>query len=209
MTLDIRVLELLVSRICHDLVSPVGAVGNGVELLQDMGADGIEDSLPLLEHSAKLASARLQIFRLAYGAGGSEAMVSGKQVYETYKNFLAAEGKVTMQWDLMLECPMDPKTGFFKVLTNVLMLAREALPRGGVVSVLFPEGASSVKVEAAGDHAQLKDSVVQALSGETAIEELDPKTTGPYVAGVFARHFGVDVKATIEEQKVTFELSGF
>ncbi|MSP89576.1 MAG: hypothetical protein EXQ92_12320 [Alphaproteobacteria bacterium] len=69
--MDQRVLELLMSRVCHDLISPVGAVVNGVELIEDGGADMTDDAMALIAKSARQASRRLQFFRMAYGAAGS------------------------------------------------------------------------------------------------------------------------------------------
>ena len=91
-----RASEILISKICHDLVSPVGAVNNGIEFLADMGGadDGLQDGLGLIEHSARQAAGRLQLFRMCYGAGGSDAKVTGKMIYETDSLEEAWNGRV-------------------------------------------------------------------------------------------------------------------
>lgn len=207
MNLDVRVLELLTSRICHDLVSPIGAVGNGVELLTELGSDGVADSLPLLDHAARQASVRLQIFRLAFGAGGSESTVTGKMVYEAFKNYIFADEKLHFRWDLMMECPDESKTGFFKVLTNALLLAKETLPRGGELVVRLPEGTNTMTITTTGAMLLLKPETIAALNGDVAIEDLDSKSIAPYMAGVFARHFGLSLTARADETAITFEMT--
>ena len=70
---ELRILELLASRICHDLISPIGAVGNGLELLEDAGPDMSGDALKLSANCVRKASALLEFFRMAYGTAGSDA----------------------------------------------------------------------------------------------------------------------------------------
>jgi histidine phosphotransferase ChpT len=128
-----RASELLISKICHDLVSPIGAVNNGIEFMAEMGDDGLGDGIGLIEHSAKQASVRLQLFRMCYGAGGSNAMVTGKNIYEAFENYIE-DSKVNLDWDLMNDMPdEDLPPGFLKTLLNMMVFGFESLPKGGVI----------------------------------------------------------------------------
>ena len=93
-----RVLELLASRICHDLVSPVGAVNNGIELMREMDADMADDALDLIESSIGQAAARLKLFRLAYGAAGSEALAGFQDVKATFEGWVSAS-RTSVNWN--------------------------------------------------------------------------------------------------------------
>jgi len=185
--LPVRVVELLCSRICHDLVSPVAAISNGVELLGEMGAEGLEDALGLLGHSARQSSVRLQLFRLCYGAGGSEALISGKMVYEAFLNFIESD-KVKMEWDLLNDVPdEDLNPGFFKVLINLMIFARECVIRDGVISV--KKSGQSMIVSASGTTITVREGMAEALRQELPIDALTPKTVHAYVTGTFAKYF--------------------
>ena len=79
------VLELLASRICHDLISPVGAVNNGVEFLEEMGADAGAEAIQLIAHSARQASVRLQAFRICYGTGGRDSNIKPEDIKKAFE----------------------------------------------------------------------------------------------------------------------------
>jgi histidine phosphotransferase ChpT len=186
--IPVRAVELLCSRICHDIISPVAAISNGVELVTEMGADGLDDAMGLLNHSARQASVRLQTFRLCYGASGSETLISGKTIYESFTQYIESD-KVKLEWDLMNNTPdEDLNTGFFKVLLNTMLFARETLIRGGVVKVI--KDGHSMVVEASGETVTVREGMAEALRGELDIEALTPKTIHPYMAHIFAKHFG-------------------
>ena len=85
MQVDMRVLELLSSKICHDLVSPVSAINNGVELIDDIGGSVVDEAMKLIGDSAALASRRLRLFRMAYGRAGSDENLGIKDVKQVAK----------------------------------------------------------------------------------------------------------------------------
>lgn len=203
--LPIRVVELLCSRICHDLVSPVAAISNGVELLGEMGPEGLTDALGLLGHSGRQASVRLQTFRLCYGAGGSEALVSGKMIYEAFLNHIESD-KVKLEWDLMNAVPdEDLNPGFFKVLLNAMLFARECLIRGGVVAVT-KEG-MKMTIKATGETVTVREGMAEALRGELSVDQLTPKTVHPYVTHAFSEHFGFPLQLTIGDNMISIDIT--
>jgi histidine phosphotransferase ChpT len=187
-SLDLRVVELLCSRLCHDLVGPVGAVNNGVELVEEMGAADAGDAFALVADSGRLAAARLKLFRLAYGAAGSEPGVS----FETAQTALAAwfqRSKLKIDW----QNPSwpDAPAGTAKVLLNAVLLAEESLPQGGtlVISGVGP----LLRLAGSGKNAGLKPESREALAGAVAVDALSPRTVQGYITGRFAEHFGFRV----------------
>jgi histidine phosphotransferase ChpT len=189
--LDVRVLELLVSRLCHDMVSPIGAVNNGIELIEEMGAELGGQATELIAESGRQAAARLQCFRLAYGMAGSQASISLRELHDVAGGWLSG-GKVSMAWRLRQEdAPADPPPGLAKVLLNAVVLAGETLSYGGSVAVgPAPEGFG---VEASGRTAMLGDAERAALEGRAPVEALTPRTVHAYATGLFARHYGLDL----------------
>jgi histidine phosphotransferase ChpT len=95
--MDIRVAELLCSRLCHELVSPVGAINNGVELIEEMGEDMAEEAIALISHSAGQAARRLRLLRLAYGAAGGEGAVGFADAQQAATAYFA-DGKISLDW---------------------------------------------------------------------------------------------------------------
>lgn len=203
--LPIRAVELLCSRICHDLVSPVAAISNGVELLGELGADGLQDSMGLLNHSARQASVRLQAFRLCYGAGGSEALVTGKMIYEAFQQYIESD-KVKMEWDLMNAVPdEDLNPGFFKVLFNAMLFAREVLIRGGTVSVT--KDGLNMRVTATGETVTLREGMAEALEGTLPLNDLTPKTVHAYITHAYSKHFGFPLTLDKGDNTITINVA--
>ena len=94
MQIDLRVLELLSSKICHDLISPVSAINNGVELIEDIGGSVVDEAMQLIGTSAGLAARRLKMFRIAYGRAGSEENVPLKDVRQIIEGYFQ-DSKIT------------------------------------------------------------------------------------------------------------------
>jgi len=190
------VLELLASRICHDIISPVGAINNGVELMQEMGADGFEDGIELIGYSAEQASAKLAAFRLAYGAGGRDPHIKPEDVQKIFGNLIRAEGKISQAWDPFGKLGPDPlPPGYCKILMGTMMLAMEALPKGGYISVRpgmgQQEGHSLIIAEGTG--AVIREGVEKALIRETSPDDLDPRLVHPYAISVIAASYGYKI----------------
>ena len=191
MQIDIRAMELLASRLCHDLVSPVSAINNGVELIQDIGGDVVDEAMKLIGNSAEQASRRLRLFRFAYGRAGSEENATPKDVRQVVMQYMAG-GKLNLTW---AETALDEKfsyhRGALKVLVNALMLAEETLAYGGSIS-LYGDG-STCRIEIAGRAAQLAPPFQAALDGTAPVDEVTARTIQAYITGKFAEHFGIKV----------------
>ena len=198
--LDIRVVELLCSRLCHELVSPVGAINNGVELIEEMGADMADEAIGLIAHSADQASRRLRLLRLAYGAASSDK--SGlAEVAQAAEGYFAGS-KIKLEWPPgRLEQASQLQPGIGKVLLNLIILAEEALAYGGRI-VIEPGSDGNPRVAAIGRNAGLKAEAAQALTGDIAIETLTPRTVHAYVTGRFAQHLNLKVVTAQESMEL-------
>src|SRR5580704_2033903 len=125
MQVDMRVLELLSSKICHDLVSPVSAINNGVELIEDIGGSVVDEAMKLIGDSAQHASRRLRLFRMAYGRAGSDESLGIKDVKLVAEQYMAG-GKVMLKWpDDQPSGSLAAQKGFMKVILNLVILAEE------------------------------------------------------------------------------------
>jgi histidine phosphotransferase ChpT len=193
MQIDLRVMELLASKLCHDLVSPVSAINNGVELIEDIGGSVVDEAMKLIGDSAQHASRRLRLFRMAYGRAGSDENLGTRDVRQIAEQYLA-NGKVTLSWPETE--PQDVITshkGALKVVLNMIVLSEEVLAYGGNVTLTAgPDG--SCRFQITGRSAQLAEPIAAALDGETAIENLTPRSIQAYITGRFAAHFGLSLK---------------
>ena len=184
---------LLCSRVCHDVISPVGAIVNGLEVL-----DGEEDAdmravaMDLIKKSAVSASARLQFCRLAFGAAGSLGASIDTGDAENVARGLIGSDRTTLRWNA--ERRLAPKNAV-KLLLNLCLIAAAAVPRGGVIEVdLEGEGdAMTMRVEARGTNARIAHDAAALLSG-APIETIDAHSIQPYYTTELARERGVTLK---------------
>ncbi len=204
------VLELLASRICHDLVSPVGAINNGVEFMEEMGEDPAQraEALNLISHSATQASAKLMAFRIAYGAGGRDPNIKPEDVQKAFSQLISGDGKITQAWDPHGNLGPKPLPyAYCKMLMAGLMLAMETLVKGGYVMVRPGEGNQTLIV-AEGKDVLLRDSVEDALKQNISTENLDPRLVHPYAISVMAEHYGYTFAiAQKSEDRITFAIN--
>lgn len=186
-----RVLELMCSRICHDLVSPVGAISNGVELMQELGEDAGEEAVKLIADSAQQASIRLKAFRLCYGAAGTDKNVGFKEIRDTFVDTLKP-GRVKVDFDPdIAEKLSAPPRGFFKCMLNLLILAEECNHGEGKISVGLSEDGKGIKILVTGRNPGFRDGAERALKGEAAVDDLDPRSVHAYITGRFIAYFGL------------------
>ena len=204
--LDPRVLELVASRICHDLVSPVGAINNGVELMQEMGAEAGEEAISLVSTSAQQASIRLKCFRLAYGAAGTDKNVGFRDIKDAFTNWLTS-GRVQAEFEQGLDVKFSmPPLGFFKCVLNLMILAEECNRGEGKIFISAIEGGNGIKVLATGKQVGFRDGTEGALKGETKAADLDPRSVHAYVTAKFAEHFGFTLSHQLQADVSRLEL---
>ena len=184
---------LLCSRLCHDLISPVGAIVNGLEVLEEDNDEATKKfALELITKSARQASARLQFCRLAFGAAGS----SGAQIdlgdAEAMARGLFDDEKTKLAWKLTRV--LLPKNRV-KLLLNMLIIGGQTIPRGGTLTVEpVGEGESmGFRVAAVGVNARIPQAIPGLLTGVPATEPVDAHKIQPFYTGLLAKACGLSV----------------
>ena len=191
--IDMRVTELLASRLCHDLVGPIGAVNNGMELMADEGLGMADDALDLASRSAAQAAAILQFFRLAYGMAGGR-VDGGFATLRAISNGYVEHHKAALDWAPEVEIPAVPEESG-KLILNLIALAAEGLPRGGRITVSLAQSTPvTLEVLAMGADAGLRDEVTLGLSEEVLPEELTPRG----VHGYFTQRVAQRLKGRVD-----------
>jgi histidine phosphotransferase ChpT len=181
---------LLCSRVCHDLISPVGAIVNGLEVLEeDKDEETKTFALDVIKKSALQASAKLQFCRLAFGAAGSAGAQIELGDAEKTARGLMEDGKTTIAWNLPRELVAKNRA---KLLLNMLMVAGGCIPRGGTLTV-DPLG-TGYRVTASGLNARLNPATADLLSGSPA-QTVDAHAIQPLYTGILARDCGLTVAA--------------
>lgn len=201
-----QLLELLSSRICHDLISPVGAIHNGIEFLEDMGPDALEDALSLMKHSTKQATVKLQTYRMAYGAGGRDSAVTFKDVCTALQSYFGLESKVALAWADGQANTDEQPAGLCKLAAGALLLLGETLPKKGLI-MGESKGEGILEFTAQGESCKFRDHTVEALNGEADISDLDPRLIHPFVLGLSARALGFEIEAEDNDGTVTLTIS--
>jgi histidine phosphotransferase ChpT len=194
--------SLACSRVCHDVISPVGAIINGLEVLdEEKDAEMRQIALDLIKKSAATASARLQFCRLAYGAAGSAGASIDTTDAETVTRGLITDDRTKLVWSVPRQ--LAPKNKV-KLLLNLCVLAFSAIPRGGVltVAVAGDGDAMAMEIEAKGPNARLAKNAAALIAGEPENGAIDAHTIQPFLAGVVARSCGMAVVVEAEADVV-------
>jgi len=193
---------LLCSRVCHDLISPVGAIVNGLEVLEEEKDESTKQfALDLIKKSSRTASAKLQFCRIAFGAAGSAGAQIDTGDAESISRGFFEDDKTKLTWNLPRVLMAKNRV---KLLLNMLILAGQTIPRGGTLTV-DPVGsgdAMSFSIRAAGTNAKISPTVLPLLKGEPA-EGVDAHKIQPFYAGLLARDCGLNVTMTAEADTVT------
>ena len=191
---------LLCSRVCHDLISPVGAIVNGLEVLdEDKGEETKVFALDLIKKSAQQASAKLQFCRLAFGAAGSAGAQIDLGDAEKVARGLLGDDKTTIVWNLPRE--LLPKNRV-KLLLNMLLIAVGTIPRGGTLTVGAAEDGKGFNIAASGLNARLAEATSGLLVGSPALP-VDAHAIQPLYTGILARDCGLAITAAAERDTVT------
>jgi histidine phosphotransferase ChpT len=200
---ELDLVALLSSRLCHDLVGPVGAINNGLEVLVDESdADMQRQAIELLVHSAGEAARRLKFYRLAYGASGGEGVPIGQQEAREAALGLFEESKISLVWPEQAAPPMPAMgKGAVKLLLNMIVVGAEALARGGTLAVaLEPADADlRIRVSSVGPGAGLNEETQRLLDGDSSGTELQPRSIQPFFTYRLAADLGSAVSVDVSE----------
>ena len=187
--------SLLCSRLCHDLLSPVGALSNGLELLADeKDPDMRQRCFELLEQSARASADKLRFFRLAFGAGsGFGESIPLHEPRAVIDALVSGNGRITANWALTGDSMPKPAV---KALLNLAMIGIEALVRGGTLDIAAETRdsgtglVSEIVVRAAGPRIAFDPVVGQALDGSLSSDALSSKTAPAYMIQQLAAVLG-------------------
>ena len=187
--------SLLCSRLCHDMLSPVGALSNGLELLADeKDPDMRARCFELLEQSARISADKLKFFRLAFGAaGGFGELVAVNEARVLVDALVANNPRITIEWAFGSDAL--PKAAI-KTLLNFALIGMEALPRGGVLSLAAEQrdSVSEIVVRAEGARIAFDRDIGRALEGRLPEGELSSRTAPSAMLAALARTVGGELQ---------------
>jgi histidine phosphotransferase ChpT len=198
-TLDsLDLAALLCSRVCHDLISPAGAIINGVEVLEESKDEETKTfALDLIKKSARRASARLQFCRIAFGAAGSAgAQIDLGDAEKVGRGFIE-DDKIKLVWNLPRILMAKNRV---KLLLNMLIVATQTIPRGGILTI---EGSGadetmSFNIAARGLNSRVPQTVLALLAGCPPSGLIDAHAIQPFYTGLLARTCSLSV--SVEEE---------
>lgn len=196
---------LLCSRLCHDLVSPVGAITNGLEVLADeTDADMRAMAMRLITESAERAAHRLQFSRLAYGSGGgSDSPVDMGEAHQVTEAILS-DHKIQLHW----RCSQGSVGRLpAKLLVNAAYLAGEALPRGGQITAALKQEQGTTQLEIVAEGAMVRpiEGMAEILNGAVKLSSLPPRAAQAYYTGLVSRYMGGSIEAAIQPGRLIFQ----
>lgn len=182
---------LLCSRLCHDMLSPVGALSNGLELLADEDDPEMRKRcIELLEQSAKISTNKLKFFRLAFGAaGGFGDNVPVEEAQEVIDALAADNPRIEINW--AIDEPSLPKPAV-KVLLNLAQIALDALVRGGTLDIGAEKRDGNVEIvaRARGNKIAFDETIGKALQGDISPVEITSRTAAAHMIALLAEELG-------------------
>jgi histidine phosphotransferase ChpT len=198
---------LLCSRVCHDLISPAGAIVNGLEVFEESKDEETKTfALSLIKRSARTATARLQFCRIAFGAAGSMTAQVDTGDAEQVARGSIEDDKYKLAWNLPRA--LLPKNRV-KLLLNMLVVGTLAIPRGGTLT-LDPVGSGEsigFRVTAVGLNSRVPPAIPGLLAGEATAEPIDAHAIQPYYTGLLARACGLTATMAADGESIVVAAS--
>lgn len=196
---------LLCSRVCHDVISPVGAITNGLEVLADDDDPEMRvHAMDLITKSAAQASAKLQFARLAFGAAGSAGAELDLGDAKAVAEGLMRSEKATLSWNVP---HATIGKDYVKLLLNMILIGLAAIPRGGEVTATVEEPltAPTLRIRSKGQAARVPEETAGFLGGRDPERFLDARAAQPYFTGLVARSLGLDIAARMDGEEFVVE----
>jgi len=196
---------LLCSRVCHDLISPVGAIANGLEVMEEgKDEETSKFAMDLIKKSARTALAKLQFCRIAFGAAGSAGAQIDTGDAEKVTRGLMEDEKTKVAWNLPRVLLAKNRV---KLLLNMLVIAQQTIPRGGTLTIDPIGGGETMgfRVTAAGLNARVQQNIADHLSSTSGA--VDAHAVQPYYTRLLAQACGLSVKLAPEGETVVVATS--
>jgi histidine phosphotransferase ChpT len=198
---DIELAALVSSKVCHDVVGPIGAIGNGLEVLADTDDDSMRKfALDMIAKSTRTASAKLQFSRLAFGAaGGPDGEIDLRDAEAMAKGYVGDE-RHNLIWNAT---PAIRPKNEVKLLLNMIAIAMGTLPRGGdvVVSVENAGTLPRLEIRCTGQKARVSENVKALLEAENG-QAIDARSVQAYYAGCLARAANMNLTIDMDGEDV-------
>jgi histidine phosphotransferase ChpT len=199
MTINPRVIDLICSRICHDLISPVSAINNGIELIGDSGEGMDGDAFSLIADSATIVAGRLAVMRYAYGAATPSLDEVRTMVIDYF-----SDSKIQLTWPKTgLAADLAAKPNFPKVILNIILTLAEAIGAAGTITL---ESAKSTELTVTGESkaGTVRNDVLAGLDAKA--DTLDARTIQAFTTVMLATRFGFTLTKTLTDAKIVFTL---
>lgn len=200
MDIDLRALELACSKLCHDVISPIGAVNNGLELLEEEDDAALKaEAAALAQRSARRASILLQVFRSAFGNAGNQASFGPREAVALAQELLAG-GKVQLLAPDIPDSAQFP-AGYGKLVINAIVLGADTLPRGGTVELAVTppaQGAGRIALQCGGQQIAWSPEFARAILRQLSADELSAHNILPYMCATFAQRLGL--RLSVEQE---------
>lgn len=192
---------LLCSRVCHDIISPVGAINNGLELLEDGGAD--EDAMDLIRTSAVNASARLQFARIAFGAAGSAGVEIDLGDAQAVATAYMRGEKADFTWNGARAFLPKNKV---KLLLNLILIGNGSIPRGGTLDCTIEPGAEgpAFTLAASGRLMRVPQKFADFVEGRFGEEPIDAHSVQYYYTLLLAQEAAMTVSIEATDEAITY-----
>ncbi|NRG17413.1 histidine phosphotransferase [Rhizobiales bacterium] len=192
---------LVASRVCHDIISPVGAITSGLEVLDEEGNEDMREfAMDLIRSSSRRASAKLQFARLAFGAAGSAgSAIDLGDAQKVAEGFMENE-KAELEWNVPRLLMAKNKV---KLLLNLILIANQCVPRGGLIVVKMDgdEERPAFSLRATGDYAKIPAVMTEILSGED-VERIDAHSVQPAYTLMLAEDSNMNLQIVKQEEAV-------
>lgn len=199
----LEIAEFLMARLCHDMAGPVGAINNGVELLKDPNPEFHQESVDLIEISAKEAVARLLYFRQAYGNSKNQAGISMTTIKDLVKNFYETK-PISFDWP-EAHGDADPiqilSADIVKILLNSIIIVSNSLIHGGKITIRIKnqKNSQAIKVRGEGKSIKLQEHISKTLASDLKETMLDSRNVQAYLTATLAKKIG-KLKTDIGEE---------
>jgi histidine phosphotransferase ChpT len=208
---NLRLSEMMCTKLCHDLTGPAGAISNGVEFLAEDGFDMQGQAIELISQSAAQCISRLQFYRVAYGKVNGQGESDLMQIRKLVQDYFAGS-KITVNWPYEFTDPGNVTLDWnqTRLLLNMLIIASGTLIRGGDIDIALKMegGRKSVTVTASGTAVKWDDASAQALQQETPDDSITPALSQLCFTYTMLQQIGWGIKIATDETTFTLEVSG-
>lgn len=208
MVSNLELSELIAVKLCHDLAGPIGAINNGLELLQDADEVMAEQAIDLATSSAKSAVARMQFYRQAYGKVNNDALANIDSIMEIINNFYS-ESKLTIKWEITNLASIDIANQYIKILLNAVLMISNLMVYGGQISINLQKKGSKTFINIDGNAPNMKENALIEEMFSKGLDnnmEINVKNVQPYLLYTLTKDAGCETKISITNNSVKFTI---